>query len=64
MTKRMIEIKYCSECPYILWNETYETSECRRKSNKVIYTLAKIQEWCPLPEVPACQMTMDQQKSV
>ena len=58
----MIEIEYCSECPYKLWNENYNTSECSRKSNKVIYAIEEMQPWCPLPEVPVCQMAEDNQK--
>ena len=58
----MIEIENCSECPYKIWNENHKTSECSRKNNKVIYTLGEIQDWCPLPEVPVCQITEGQQK--
>jgi hypothetical protein len=61
-SKKMIEIEYCSECPYKSWNENHKTSECSRKNNKVINAIGKIQAWCPLPEVPACQMTEDQLK--
>jgi len=53
MSKKMIEIENCSECPYKIWNEKHKTSECGRKSNKVIYAISKIQAWCPLPEAPA-----------
>ena len=62
MSKKMIEIEYCLECPYKFWNENYNTPECSRKNNKVIYAIGEIQAWCPLPEAPACQMTEDQKK--
>ena len=53
MSKKMIEIENCSECPYKMWNENYKTFECGRKNNKVIYTIKEIQEWCPLLDFPA-----------
>ena len=56
----MIEVEYCYECPYKLWNENHKTSECSKKNNRVIYVIGEIQEWCPLPEAPVCQMTEDQ----
>ena len=60
MSKKMIEVEYCYECPYKFWNEHHKTSECSRKNNRVIYVIGEIQEWCPLPEVPVSQMTEDQ----
>lgn len=59
MRTKMIEIENCSVCPYKSWNENYKTSECTQKNNKVIYTIDKIPAWCPLPEIPECQITED-----
>ena len=44
MSKKMIEVEYCYESPYKLWNEHHKTSECSRKNNRVIYVIGEIQE--------------------
>jgi hypothetical protein len=50
--RKIIEIRFCFECPHSGWNQSYKNLECSKNDRKVIYDIESIPVWCPLPDVP------------
>jgi hypothetical protein len=50
MTKKIIEIDFCFECPNRRWDETYKEFECTIYDNRIISAIEKVADWCPLPD--------------
>ena len=64
MPNKMIEISTCFQCPYCYWYENHKSFGCIKKRRNVIYGIETIPSWCPLPESPITELSIEPPKYI